>query len=158
MNHEPKERRKSRRVATDLDVKLVGLGAAGTEAQALNVSAGGVYCLTPRYLTPLTKVEMTLVLPAFESRAGAGSEGEEGAAGGEPGHSKSEPKAPIVAEGIVVRCDPYEDGDQAPRMADGIELYSLGIAFLHLTAEDQARIEAYVSWRLERSLIESAEG
>jgi hypothetical protein len=65
-----------------------------------------------------------------------------------------------VAEGIVVRCDPYEDGDEAPRMPDGspIELYSLGIAFLHVAPDDQARIETYVNWRLERSLIESADG
>jgi hypothetical protein len=158
MSQQPKERRKSRRVPTTFDLKLVGLGTPGMEAQALNLSAGGVYCLTPRYITPLTKVELTLILPPFQPAAGTG-EGdrpEESQPAGATSGSESETK--ITAEGIVVRCDPHEEPEARGNEGQATpELYSLGIAFLHVAPEDYARIEAYVHWRLERSLIESAD-
>ena len=64
----------------------------------------------------------------------------------------------IKAEGIVVRCESAGEQDAAAPSDGGkeAELYSLGIAFLHLAPEDHRRVEAYVNWRLERSLIESA--
>lgn len=57
----------------------------------------------------------------------------------------------IQAEGIVVRCEPLGE-DSTP------ERYSLAVAFLHLSPADHRRIEGYVQWRFERSLIESADG
>jgi c-di-GMP-binding flagellar brake protein YcgR len=137
-----KERRQSRRVATALDVVLAGLGPDATpvEARALNLSAGGVYVETPGYVTPLTKVELTLVLPPF---------GQDAAGGGAESAPKERATASIRAEGFVVRCEP--DGREPER-------YLVGIAFLHLSPADRSRIEAYVNWRLERSLIESAGG
>lgn len=148
MSQHPKERRKSRRVATKLDVQLVGLGTPEVEAEALNLSAGGIYAITPRYFTPLTKVGLTLVMPPFAAATAAKPKGgwpKPAAAG-----------ASIQAEGIVVRCDPVvlAKGSQAP----AAERYEVGIAFLHLSPEDHSRIEAYVNWRMERSLIESAGG
>ena len=156
MSQHPKERRKSRRVATKLDVQLVGLGTPEVEAEALNLSAGGIYATTPRYFTPLTKVELTLVLPAFAAAAGATP----AATGARPkGGWAQPPAAPgtaIQAEGIVVRCDPVAPAKGAP--ATPPERYEVGIAFLHLSPADHNRIEAYVNWRMERSLIESAGG
>jgi len=149
MSQHPKERRKSRRVATKLDVQLVGLGTPEVEAEALNLSAGGIYATTPRYFTPLTKVELTLVLPAFAAAAGAKPKG--GSA--KPPAAEG---ATIQAEGIVVRCDPVAPAKGAP--ATPPERYEVGIAFLHLSPADHNRIEAYVNWRMERSLIESTGG
>ncbi len=154
MSQHPKERRKSRRVATKLDVQLVGLGTPEVEAEAMNLSAGGIYAITPRYFTPLTKVELTLVLPAFAAAAGAkptGAKPKGGAA-----KAPAAEGTPIEAEGIVVRCDPV-----APAAGGGAkapERYEVGIAFLHLSPADHNRLEAYVNWRMERSLIESAGG
>ncbi len=142
MSPQPKERRKSRRVATKLDVQLVGLGTPEVEAEALNLSAGGIYAITPRYFTPLTKVEMNLVIPPF----GTG-QGVKPSTPPEPGAAETT----IRAEGIVVRCDPIAGGK-----GQGPERYSVGIAFLHLSPADHQRIESYVTWRMERSLIESA--
>jgi len=145
----PKERRKARRVATDLGVQLVGLGTPEIEAQALNLSGGGFLALTPRYFSPLTKLEMTLVLPPFSlpedelpiaSREDDGVEAAEPPAAGEPER--------IRAEGMVVRCEPTGGTP---------ERYSVAVAFLHLSLADHRRIEGYVQWRFERSLLESAD-
>ena len=148
MSQHPKERRKSRRVATKLDLQLVGLGTPEVEAEALNLSAGGIYAITPRYFTPLTKVELTIVMPPFAAGTGAKPKGgwpKPAAAG-----------TAIQAEGIVVRCDPVVPAKGSPPPA--AERYEVGIAFLHLSPEDHNRLEAYVNWRMERSLIESAGG
>jgi hypothetical protein len=148
MSQHPKERRKSRRVATKLDLQLVGLGTPEVEAEALNLSAGGIYAITARYFTPLTKVELTLVMPPFAAATGGKPKG---------GWPKSAAEgASIQAEGIVVRCDPVATAKGGH--ASGQERYEVGIAFLHLRPEDHNRIEAYVNWRMERSLIESAGG
>jgi hypothetical protein len=159
MSQPKKERRSTRRVATSLGARLTGLGGEPIEAHALNLSAGGIYVTTPRYVTPFSKVELTLVLPPFgqvtsgqvrngrHGRNGPGGPAEVAAnRGGEPEVTGEE--TTIRAEGIVVRCEPD------PQLA---EQYSLAIAFLHLTPADRNRIEGYVNWRLERSLIESAE-
>jgi hypothetical protein len=79
---------------------------------------------------------------APDADAGRGAPSAAGA-----GEGSGDADAPIQLEGIVVRCDPQED---AP------ETYSVAIAFLHLPPDLRHRIEAYVTWRLERSLLESA--
>ncbi len=152
MSH-PKERRKSRRVATKLDLQVVGLGTPEVEAEALNLSAGGIYAITPRYFTPLTKVELTLVVPPFALNEEKGAR-KGGAAREDVAHGGAK-GSEIRAEGIVVRCDPIAGGGK--QGAAAAERYAVGIAFLHLSPADHNRIEAYVHWRLERSLIESAE-
>jgi hypothetical protein len=146
----PKERRKARRVATELDVQLVGIGTPEIEVQVLNLSGGGFLALTPRYFAPITKFAISFVLPPFslpeeelaplraaQAKAGSGGDGEEA-------------RDVIHAEGIVVRCEPVADGSTP-------ELFSLAVAFLHLSPADHRRIEGYVQWRFERSLIESAD-
>lgn len=146
----PKERRKARRVATDLGVQLVGLGTPEIEAQALNLSGGGFLALTPRYFSPLTKLEMTLVLPPFslpEDELPIASRDDEDDAAEAVEPAAGEPEL-IRAEGMVVRCEP----------AGGTpERYSVAVAFLHLSLADHRRIEGYVQWRFERSLLESAD-
>ena len=138
----PKERRKARRVSTDFGVQLVGLGTPEIEAQVVNLSGGGFMALTPRYFSPITKFAMTLVLPPFslpEDELPVES-GKEAGAPGEPER--------IQAEGMVVRC---ESAGGTP------ERFSVAVAFLHLTPADHRRIEGYVQWRFERSLLESAD-
>lgn len=148
MSHK-KERRKSRRVVTTLGATLTGPGAEPIEVETLNLSAGGVYITTPRYLTPFTKVQLGVVLPPFgqepgDETPGKLAEGEE--EGTAPRPAVSAQGTAIQVEGIVVRCAPDEEAT---------ERHSVAIAFLHLPPEVRNRIEAYVTWRLERSLIES---
>jgi hypothetical protein len=149
----PKERRKARRVPTDLDVQLVGLGTPEIEAQAMNLSGGGFLAVTARYFAPLTKLEMTLVLPPFslpDEDLMVGPEGTEAPPRG-AGVKRGQEAQQITAEGIVVRCEPLAPSSSPER-------YSLAVAFLHLAPADHRRIEGYVQWRFERSLIESADG
>jgi hypothetical protein len=148
----PKERRKARRVATEFDVQLVGLGTPEIEAQVVNLSGGGFLAVTPRYFAPLTMMAMSLVLPPF-TLLEEGAEVSEGEIETEEGAPETSPhggaNGEIHAEGIVVRCDPAEDGREPQR-------YSLAVAFLHLKPADHRRIEGYVQWRFQRSLLESA--
>jgi hypothetical protein len=154
MSQPKKERRSTRRVTTSLGAKLTGFGGEPIEAHALNLSAGGVYVVTPRYVTPFAKVELTLVLPPFgqvtgrQGRSASAQAGQDMAPSRQREPEVADSETSIRAEGIVVRCEP---DPEAP------EHYSLAIAFLHLTPADRNRIEGYVNWRLERSLIESAE-
>lgn len=146
MPRHPKERRKARRVPTEFDVQLAGLGNEEVEARVQNLSAGGFYAVTPRYFAPLTIFSMTMILPPFGLPAEEGAEGGDADPAAEDVASRT-----IQAGGIVVRCDP-----KAKAPEDPAELYALGVAFLHLTPEDHRRIEAYVQWRFERTLLESA--
>lgn len=147
----PKERRKARRVSTDLGVQLIGLGTPETEAQAVNLSGGGILALTSRYFAPLTMLEMTLVLPPFslpEQELARGEDGLEDSTDGGAVPAGPPGQELIRAEGIVVRCEPTGGTP---------ERYSLAIAFLHLSLANHRRIEGYVQWRFERSLLESAD-
>jgi hypothetical protein len=142
MPRHPKERRKARRVPTEFDVVLVGLGGEEVKARVQNLSAGGFYAVTPRYFAPLTIFSMTMVLPPFALPAEDEAEAAEA--------DVDDVTARTIQAGcIVVRCDPKtkEGGD---------EEFALGVAFLHLTPADHRRIEAYVLWRFERALLESA--
>ncbi len=159
----PKERRKSRRVVTTLEGTLAGPGAEPIEVTTLNLSAGGVYATTPRYFSPYTKIQLAVEMPPLgegeadgepEARAESGEasgpsrgkKGREGEARARIGGG-DEAGTLIQVEGIVVRCEPLRETPGT---------FSVAIAFLHLPPAVRNRIEAYVTWRLERSLIESA--
>src|SRR5262249_36143177 len=61
------ERRMNARADANLSMRL--MTAAGSDGQpefvteSENISASGVYCFSPHYLAPLSKVGLTLVLP-----------------------------------------------------------------------------------------------
>jgi c-di-GMP-binding flagellar brake protein YcgR len=118
-----KERRKSARVDARLSMRLKGARADGdltqivTESQ--NISASGVYCLSPHYLAPLSKVDLAMVLPRLPGGRGT--------------------KDIINCEGIVVRCEA-----SAPR-SEGE--YQLACVFTDLDPRRRERIEEFVTWR-----------
>ena len=118
-----KERRTSARVDAHLSMRLKGARADGdltqivTESQ--NISASGVYCLSPHYLAPLSKVNLAIVLPRLPGGRGT--------------------KDIISCEGIVVRCDaatPRSEGQ-----------YQLACVFTDLDPRRRERIEEFVTWR-----------
>ncbi len=118
-----KERRATARVDARLSMRLKGTRADGdltqivTESQ--NISASGVYCLSPHYLAPLSKVNLAIVLPRLPGGRGT--------------------KDIISSEGIVVRCEA-----SAPR-SEG--QYELACVFTELDAKRRERIEEFVTWR-----------
>jgi c-di-GMP-binding flagellar brake protein YcgR len=118
-----KERRATARVDARLSMRLKGARADGdltqivTESQ--NISASGVYCLSPHYLAPLSKVNLAIVLPRLPGGRGT--------------------KDIISCEGIVVRCDA-----SAPRNESH---YEMACVFTDLDSRRRERIEEFVTWR-----------
>ncbi len=81
-----KERRKAQRVEARLsmEVSLETAGVGGKEVETLNVSTNGAYFVLDHFLEPLTKIEVTIVVPGEKTP-----------------HS-------VTCQGIVVRTEPEE--------------------------------------------------
>src|SRR5262245_9668618 len=118
------ERRRSPRADARLSMRLEGERDPGAREQLVtesqNISASGVYCLSEMFLPPLSKVNLTLVLPRFGSRRG--------------------PNELIKCEGIVVRCDPQHASASDKR-------WELACMFSDLDATRRARLADFVTWR-----------
>jgi len=131
------ERRRSARADASLSMRVERPPMEGdltklvTESQ--NISASGVYCTSPHYLAPLSKVALTIILP----------------------HHNPRPAAPAGAQrllkcdGIVVRCLPAENG---PRR----QSYELACSFVALDPRHRDMIEEFVTWRNLESVTRAA--
>jgi len=121
-------RRRERRRMSRADAQLGMRVEAGSANAALtpivtesrNISASGVYCLSPHYLAPLSKVALTIVLPEVPGRAAG--------------------QRLLKCEGIVVRCQ----GSVGARR--GRE-YELACSFIGLDATARELLDEYVVWR-----------
>jgi len=121
-------RRRERRRMSRADAQLSMRVESGSRDGALvpivtesrNISGSGVYCLSPHYLAPLSKVALTIVLPAV------------------PGRNPSQRL--LKCEGVVVRCQAGEGAKQD-------RAYQLACSFLGLEAGVRDRLEEYVVWR-----------
>jgi hypothetical protein len=118
-----RERRGSERADARLSMR-VEAGAAGagrivTESQ--NISASGVYCHVSHYLAPLSKVQLTIVLPRTPGATAVGQE-------------------LVKCDAIVVRCD-QRGGD------DSDTPYELACMFTALHPDLRERLEQFVTWR-----------
>jgi c-di-GMP-binding flagellar brake protein YcgR len=86
--------------------------------QTYNISAGGAYCQVSEYVAPLTKLEVTMLIP-MRSRKGK---------------KKTEV---IRCEAIVVRTEPEKE-------EPGREEYQCALAFTKIESADRSKIENYV--------------
>lgn len=118
------DKREHPRVEARLAMQLAEetLGEALVTTESLNISRGGVYCESPEYLAPLSKVALTVILPAM------------GAA---------ERSTMLRTEGVVVRCD-------ALPSLRGRKRYQLACCFTALDAKGRAVLDQFVSWRALR--------
>jgi hypothetical protein len=118
-----RERRQTTRVDARLSMRVEG-AHDGSQAQIVtesqNVSASGIYCISSHFLSPLSKVQLTIVLPRI------------------PGTSRA--RELVKCEGIVVRCDIMPGRRAEPR-------YELACMFGDLAAPLRERIEEFVTWR-----------
>ena len=118
------ERRTSARADASLSMRVEGRPADGeltlVETESQNISSSGVYCTSPHYLAPLSKVALTIVLPSRTSASGRTSL--------------------FKCSGIVVRCMPAG----APARSSG---YQLACSFIGLDPRHQAAIAEFVTWR-----------
>ncbi len=118
-----KERRGTARADARLSMMLKGAPGDGDRAQVVtesqNISASGVYCMSPHYLAPLSKVNLAIVLPRLPGGRGA--------------------KDIINCEGIVVRCEAGAHKSE--------RCYQLACMFTDLDVRRRQRIEEFVTWR-----------
>ena len=91
------------------------------EMESLNLSLEGVYCSTVRYVPVMTKLLLTLHLPAV------------------PGLKPPSPDG-IQTEAVVVRVEPDPDGKG--------ERYNLALFFSQITREDRVQLAEFLD--LER--------
>jgi hypothetical protein len=111
-----KDRRQSPRVDARLQIELsVGADGATETANTINISANGVYFTCNRYIEPLTKLGMRLLL---------GSE------------TEAEVES-IDVQGVVVRVEPdHADAD--------VEQWDIACYFTDSTPEFRERLGRYV--------------
>jgi len=119
------ERRKSHRVEVRVPVRLEereeDLRGKAIPGQSANLSEGGVYCDVEKYLAPLTRVGISMLLPAFGERI-------------------SRPRE-ITAEGVVVRTMPEKQGRKIAR-------YRIACCFTNMEENEKELIREYIVWRL----------
>ena len=131
-------RRKERRRATRADARLSMRveGAPSDEAltqivtETQNISSSGVYCHSPHYLAPLSKVALTIVLPGMPGKNGA--------------------RRLLKCEGIVVRCMAAERAGRAVGPRGG---YQLACSFVSLGDPVRRLLDDYVSWRNLQEMV-----
>ena len=118
-----RERRGSERAAARLSMRVEAgaTGAARIVTESQNISASGVYCHASHYLAPLSKVQITIVLPRTP---GAGQAGQEF----------------VKCDGIVVRCD-QRPGERSETP------YELACMFTGLDPDMRRRLDEFVTWR-----------
>jgi c-di-GMP-binding flagellar brake protein YcgR len=110
------ERRKDPRADARLAVQL-GHGEGETlSVSSLNIGAGGVYVEVPRFIEPLTKLSLSMLIPA---------------------PTRDEEAVAIETEAIVVRTLP-----EAPDPA--VERYEIACAFMELKDEYRDAINRYI--------------
>ena len=114
------ERRKAQRVKANLAISVSG-GPEEARGETLNISTNGVYFQSPRYIEPLTKVQLELIIPA------RGKDSEE--------------ETSLICDGIVVRVEPeHEDSS--------VSSYNVAVFFSFLPDATQKKLEKYISQRL----------
>jgi hypothetical protein len=123
------ERRTSARTDANLSMRLMGARAETalpefvTETE--NVSSSGVYCFSPHYLAPLSKVGLTLVLP--DRRSDEISD------------------RMLKCEAVVVRCQQNPATTAARR-------YEVACSFLDLDDDHRQLIDEFVTLRNLKAL------
>ncbi len=118
------ERREMPRADARLSMRLEGEQDEGARTQIVtesqNISCSGVYCYSSHFLAPLSKVDLTIVLPQMPDR-------------------KTRQEL-VKCEGIVVRCE-------ATASRSPVRHYELACMFSDLDPAQRERIEAFVTWR-----------
>ena len=126
MTKRSSERRKSPRIPAKLAMQVAGQDDASVlTTESINLSSTGIQFGSRVFLSPLTKVALTLLLPPFGSRLRR--------------------ERMLQCEGVIVRCEERTGSGQKLR-------YELACYFTDLAEGDRDLIEQYVVWRTIRRL------
>ena len=125
-----RERRGSERAEARLSMRVEAgatAGAARIVTESQNISASGVYCHASHYLAPLSKVQLTIILPRV------------------PGGATNVQEL-LKCDGIVVRCE-QRAGDRTASANGSGTPYELACMFTALEPDSRRRLEEFVTWR-----------
>ncbi|TMQ69942.1 MAG: hypothetical protein E6K80_10105 [Candidatus Eisenbacteria bacterium] len=118
------ERRTSTRADASLSMRVEGEPQNGTlthiVTESENISASGVYCSSPHYLAPLSKVALTIVLPNQKATQRS--------------------RRLLKCDGVVVRCEPTRVGARP-------SVYELACSFIGLDPRHRLLLDDFVTWR-----------
>jgi PilZ domain len=92
----------------------ITLGDDRAQTESLNVSANGVYFASGSYIPLLTKLRITLELPADAGR-----------------------KSRVACDGVVVRTEPEME-------SPGTAEYQVACFFTNIADSDRERLESYI--------------
>jgi hypothetical protein len=116
-NPDDRDRRRDERAEARLTIEL---GRPDQDevlsVSSINIGAGGVYVQVPRYIEPLTKLQLSMMIP---------------------GPTPEEEAMAVEAEAIVVRTLP-----ETPE--PGVHQYEIACAFLDLRDEYRDAINRYI--------------
>ena len=116
------DRRRLPRITTQIPIRLLqSPQAAEIQTQSYNMSGSGVYCEVRQFLPLMSKVRLTLLLPAEDPR---------------------KPLQPITCDGAVVRVDPVMT------TPEGGAVFRVAIFFTDITTAHRERIVKYVERHL----------
>jgi c-di-GMP-binding flagellar brake protein YcgR len=112
------ERRRAVRAPAKLAMEIKLGGHDQARAETINVSANGVYFLSKTHIPPLTRLQITLMLP-------------------QRGDGPKSVHREVVCDGVVVRTDPdtpHPDQKQ----------YEIACYFTSISGADQDQLESYI--------------
>lgn len=126
MTKPQRDRRKSPRIPAKLAMQVAGKDESSVlTTESINLSASGIQFGSRLFLSPLTKVALTLLLPPFGRRLRR--------------------ERMLQCEGVIVRCEDRAAPRQKLR-------YELACFFTGIAESDRELIEQYVLWRAVRRL------
>ncbi len=124
MTKPSRERRKSPRISAKLAMQVSGGDESSVlTTESINLSASGIQFLSRAFLSPLTKVSITILLPPFGRRLRR--------------------EKIVKCDGVIVRCEEAAPTRQRPR-------YELACYFTDVAEGESELIEQYVAWRALR--------
>ncbi|MEW6170075.1 MAG: PilZ domain-containing protein [Candidatus Omnitrophota bacterium] len=132
MNYKGSERRIHKRIKKNIPLKIKSLDFDSV-SETKNLSSSGLYCRIDKYIAPLTKVNMILLIPTSKQSLTA-----------------KEQCKKIECEGTVVRTELINDP------AEG-DFYNVAIFFSQIKKSDKSCIEKYVKKHLKESLSPALE-
>lgn len=112
-----KERRTTPRITAQLAMEVTLSGGMRASAESINVSANGIYFSSKTFIEPLTKLQITLLLPKT--------------------NPKSKTPREVKCEGVVVRTEP-----ETP--VPGQAQYEIACYFTDIANADRASLESYI--------------
>ncbi|MBI4708159.1 MAG: PilZ domain-containing protein [Candidatus Omnitrophica bacterium] len=116
------ERRKHPRVKKRLPLKLHD-EVFDIVTQTENISCSGAYCEVNRFLAPMTKLNVVMLLPME--------------------HKGKKAVKKIECKGVVVRTE-------QPQLTEGSQIYKIAIFFNQINKSDMKKIAEYVSYHLSK--------